>query len=303
MTNEALVSVVVITYNSAAFVTETLDSIARQTYSNIELVVSDDCSRDDTVEVVRQWMEKNRERFAGCVIRAGEENLGIPKNLNAGIRKASGRYIKIIAGDDLLLPDCIRVNVDGCAEKNSRYLFTWLEKFSDGENGRKFWSEAPNPAFFEADAAGQYAMLLRKNWVYGPLFFCEKAFLEEMGMYDERYRMLEDYPMWLKMTKAGHKLHFVHVPTVAYRISESSVSNSAGVRVVNENYFRCYRQFFYDQIFPELLRRGKLLKLLLHWRDFAYRWLILALGNDRGKASVRLAEYFHQRKYLPGRGN
>ena len=303
MTKEALVSVVVITYNSAGFVTETLDSIAAQTYPRIELVVSDDCSRDNTVEVVREWIRENESRFENCVVRAGEENMGIPKTLNAGIRCAGGKYIKIIAGDDLLRPECIRVNVDGCAEKGSRYLFTWLEKFSDGETGRKFWSEAPNSAFFAADAGEQYAMLLRKNWVYGPLFFCEKAFLEEMGMYDERYRMLEDYPMWLKMTRAGHRLHFVNVPTVSYRISESSVSNSAGQRVINENYFRCYRQFFYDQIFPELIRRGKWVKLLLHWRDFFYRRVILALGNDRGKKSVRLAEYLHQRKYLPGRGD
>ena len=146
-------------------------------------------------------------------------------------------------------------------------------------------------------------MLLRKNWVYGPLFFCEKAFLEEMGLYDERFRMLEDYPMWLKMTKAGHRLHFVNVPTVSYRISGSSISNSAGQRVVNEGYFRCYRQFFYACIFPDLIRRGMAVKLLLHWRDFAYRWVILWLGNDRGKKSVRAVEYFHQRKYLSRRGS
>lgn len=302
MTKEALVSVVVITYNSADYVLETLESIAAQTYQPVELVVSDDASTDRTVQTVREWIGRHGSRFENCVVRAGEENMGIPKNLNAGIRCATGKYIKIIAGDDLLLPNCIRDNVDGCIENNTPYLFTWLEKFTDTPGGRKTWQEQPNESFFAASAQEQYSMLMRKNWVYGPLFFCEKAFIEEMGMYDERYRMLEDYPMWLKMTKAGHKLHFKNVPTVAYRISQTSISNSSGQRAVNVNYFRSYREFFYDYIFPVLIRRGMLLKLLLHWRDFAYRRLIIWLGNDRSKKAVRAAEYFHQRKYLPGRG-
>ena len=152
--------------------------------------------------------------------------------------------------------------------------------------------------FFAASAAEQYDMLLRKNHVFGPLFFCEKAFIEEMGLYDERYRMLEDYPMWLKMTSSGHRLHFKNIPTVAYRISETSVSNGSGQRVVNVNYFKCYRTFFYDQIFPSLVRRFQPVKLLMHWRDFVYRWIIIWLGNDRSKRRVRFVEYFHQRKYL-----
>lgn len=295
---EPLVSVLVITYHSADFVKETLDSIAAQTYGPIELVVSDDGSKDDTVAVVRSWIAEHGSRFQNCVVRAGEKNVGIPKNINAGIRLCTGKYIKLIAGDDLLLENCVADNVAGCVEQNVPYLFTWLVKFTDTAEGRKQWQVPANEVFFAASAGEQYTMLLRKNHVYGPLFFCEKAFLEEMGLYDERYRMLEDYPMWLKMTKAGHKLYFKNIPTVAYRISETSVSNGSGARVVNVNYFKCYRTFFYDQIFPELIRRLSLGKLLMHWRDFAYRWILIGLGNDRGKKSVRFVEYFHQRKYL-----
>lgn len=58
-----LVSVSVITYNSAKTVIETLDSIKAQTYQNIELIVSDDCSTDNTVEICRDWLTKNEKRF------------------------------------------------------------------------------------------------------------------------------------------------------------------------------------------------------------------------------------------------
>lgn len=298
MTKEPLVSVLVITYHSADYVAQTLDSIAAQTYAPIELVVSDDGSKDDTVAVVRGWIDAHKDRFQNCVVRAGGENVGIPKNINAGIRLCTGKYIKLIAGDDLLLENCVADNVAGCLERNIPYLFTWLVKFTDTPGGRKQWEVPVDEGFFAASAEEQYTMLLRKNHVYGPLFFCEKAFIEEMGLYDERYRMLEDYPMWLKMTKSGRRLYFQNIPTVAYRVSETSISNGSGQRVVNVNYFKCYRIFFYDQIFPSLIRRLSFGKLLMHWRDFAYRWIIIWLGNDRSRKSVRFVEFFHQRKYL-----
>lgn len=298
MTNEPLVSVVVITYNSGDYITETLDSIYNQTYRRIELVISDDASTDNTVAAAQEWIEAHKDRFEGCFVRASKENQGIPQNINAGIRCTHGKYYKLIAGDDILLENCVQDNVEGCAELGSPYLFTWLVKFTDTEKGRKFWEEQPNLRFFAASAQEQYRMLMRKNYVYGPLFFCEKAFWEQMDMYDETYRMLEDYPMWLKMTSGGHKLCFKNIPTVAYRISQTSVTNGSGQRVVNVNYFKCYRQFFYDKLFPTLVRKGMLVKLLLHWRDFAYKWIMIWLGNDRGKNAVRFVEYFHQRKYL-----
>ena len=257
--NEPLVSVVVIAYNSADYILETLESIAGQTYENIELVVADDASSDETVAITRKWMQEHGDRFHGCILNDAEKNQGIPGNLNAGIRRAGGKYIKTIAADDLLLPNCIADNVKGCEDMQVPYLFTWLVKFTDTPEGRKQWEEAPNLAFYQADPATQHKMLLRKNQIYGPLFFFEKAFWEEMGTYDEHYRMLEDYPMWIRMADKGLKFHFLNVPTVAYRISDTSVSNGSGRRVVNVRYFQCYRKFFYDMVFPELVRRGMFL--------------------------------------------
>ena len=58
-----LVSIIVITYNSSKYVLETLESAKAQTYQNIELIVTDDCSNDNTVEICRKWIEENKERF------------------------------------------------------------------------------------------------------------------------------------------------------------------------------------------------------------------------------------------------
>ena len=73
--NQPLVSVTVITYNSSKTVLETLDSIKAQTYQNLELIVSDDCSTDDTVELCRNWIEQNKERFVRTELLTVEKNL------------------------------------------------------------------------------------------------------------------------------------------------------------------------------------------------------------------------------------
>lgn len=298
---EPLVSVVIITYNSSRYLLETLDSIHAQSYQNIELVISDDHSPDNTVALAEDWIARHGQRFARCYVRAGRENLGITGNVNAGIRCAQGHYVKLLAGDDLLLPDAIAVNVEGCRELGTRYLFTWLRKFSDGEAGRRIWDEEPPMEIFRAEADRQYAMLLGGNRVYGPLFFCERAFLEEMGLYDERYEMLEDYPMWLKLTGRGYKLHFKNVPTVLYRQSPDSVSRGGSGRVVNARYNACYWKFYKECCRPELRKRKMYVQLLLNVRRRFWPWLIIRLGNDRGRPLVRAAEYLYLRKYLPGR--
>jgi alpha-1,3-rhamnosyltransferase len=79
---QPLVSVRVITYNSSKTVIETLDSIYNQTYPNIELIISDDCSKDDTVAICREWVNQHKERFARTEILTVPQNTGVSANIN-----------------------------------------------------------------------------------------------------------------------------------------------------------------------------------------------------------------------------
>ena len=77
-----LVTVAVVSYKAAEYVAETLDSIKSQTYKNIELIVSDDCSTDNTREIVRNWLQKNTGRFHNQRLIETPCNKGIPANCN-----------------------------------------------------------------------------------------------------------------------------------------------------------------------------------------------------------------------------
>jgi len=117
---QPLVSVYVISYNLSRYVVECLDSIFNQTYQNIELVISDDCSSDDTVVVINNWLETHRNRFPRVQFLTADKNAGMVQNRIKAEDACSGDYIKPIDIDDymeihfvekcissfLLNPDC-----------------------------------------------------------------------------------------------------------------------------------------------------------------------------------------------------
>ena len=97
--DQPLVSIVVITYNSSKYVLETLESAKEQSYQNLELIISDDCSFDDTVAICRNWIAKNKERFVRIELLSVDKNTGIPANCNRGVKVAKGEWVKLIAGE------------------------------------------------------------------------------------------------------------------------------------------------------------------------------------------------------------
>ena len=99
-----LVSVRVVSYNSAQTILDTLESIRKQTYQNIELIVSDDCSKDNTVELVYNWLEANKSRFVRTELITVPFNTGTSANVNRSIKACHGEWIKGIAADDILFP-------------------------------------------------------------------------------------------------------------------------------------------------------------------------------------------------------
>ena len=101
-TNNVLVSVVVLTYNSSTTIIETLNSVKEQTYSNIELIITDDASSDTTIDICRQWLDLNGKYFFNFCLITVEFNTGLPANCNRALNASKGEWIKFIAGDDSL---------------------------------------------------------------------------------------------------------------------------------------------------------------------------------------------------------
>ena len=106
--NTMLVSVYVVTYNSAEYVIETLNSVYNQTYNNIELIITDDASTDNTIELCKRWLNNHQDRFSDVQLVTSTINTGISANCNRAVKVAKGYWLKGIAGDDILLPNCVK---------------------------------------------------------------------------------------------------------------------------------------------------------------------------------------------------
>ena len=226
-----LVTILLITYNSDQYVLETLESIKTQNYSNIELIISDDCSKDTTISICEKWLEKNKTVFKNAEIITVVENTGIPKNCNRGLYKASGDWIKIIAGDDTLKKDCISSNVEFIVSNpNAKFIDSKCDVFANFLIDQNFLGSEPRPKRainFEMDNKEQYKKLLKLNFVWTPSMFINKDVLIKLGGFDTEFRLFEDLPVWLKATSNGYKIHFLDKPTVNYRIHDNSVSKKA----------------------------------------------------------------------------
>lgn len=228
--NNPLVSIQVVTYNSAQTIIETLDSIKALTYPNIELIISDDCSKDNTVGVCYEWIEKNKERFVRTVILTVKKNTGVSANCNRAEDASQGEWAKIIAGDDLLMPNCISDCMDYVAEHQDLiYLVGRMEGFGrTQEEVDEYMTRCFDYSFFELSAEEQYHRLVFKgNCVPAPAVFYNIERVRELNITnDERIPMVEDYPKWMNVTKKGIRLHGLDKTIVRYRLSEDSISTT-----------------------------------------------------------------------------
>ena len=237
MNENPLVSVVVITYNSANTVLETLDSIAAQTYKNIELIISDDCSTDDTVNKCNNWLKDHIEKFVRVLIIPGEKNIGVSANFNRGFDHCRAEYMKCIAGDDLLEVECIEEYVRYVlANPESIIVFSKVRIFGTNRDVRTF----VNPFlynFFDLSLNEQLDHLINKsNCIPAPTSFINISKIKALGIRaDERIPMLEDYPMWINMLKAGIQFHFVDKELVRYRVGGNGLSTGSNRYLMNDS--------------------------------------------------------------------
>lgn len=227
---ELLVSICVSTYNSSKTILETLDSIYSQTYSNLQLIVSDDGSKDDTVCIVKEWMSAKKMRFINPQILTVTNNTGTSANSNRAFRAADGVWIKGIAGDDVLFPDAIEKCIRYVADKP---MIKWLfakAVFYKNRISKDCIIEDKSEKFQiyndlnSLDARKQLEKNYLGNYFKCPTHFLRKDLVDSVGGFDEDFGILEDYPMWLRILQYGEKCYYMDEFIMGYRISDTNVS-------------------------------------------------------------------------------
>lgn len=191
------VSFIVPLYNRADLVVETLDSIARQTYKDFEVVIVDDCSKDNSCEIVEDYPDKRIK-----LIR-NEQNLGVARTLNRAIEAASGEYLARMDSDDLCTPDRLERQVQLLDERKEVGIVFSLAK-SFGEGRPIVWRTQTDPEVMRAsfiithDIAHPTAMMRRES-------------LDAFGLRYREDSATEDYDLW---TRAIEHFAIATIPRV-----------------------------------------------------------------------------------------
>ena len=222
MENKPLVSIVVITYNSSEYVLETLESAKAQTYTNIELIVSDDCSTDETVSICKKWFEANKDRFVNTIMVEAEINSGVPANANRGLAECKGEWIKFIAGDDILVSTGIEEFVKKY-EGGGDLVVCDLQRFHvDKETGGEIYGGIyPNEKrrkMLHFDLVTQQKSILTSFFIVTPALLIRHRLFDEIGGYDEEYRYMEDYPFAYKCLYNNHKFDYLPIFLTFFKI-------------------------------------------------------------------------------------
>lgn len=253
-----LVSVIIITYNSSRTVVETLESIKRQTYQDIELIVTDDSSKDNTQDVINDWLKVNDGRFERVVTVYSNNNIGLAGNVNRGYRVAQGKFFKCLAGDDCLIDTAIEKYVDYLVSNGNKFCVSNLEIFSGDAN--IIVPETKVKAYahcFELCKESRKDKIKRLAFEYvllSPGYFYDREVIDKLGGLDERFPMSDEVPFAMKVLKAGYDICALDEKLVLYRYSGESLSQHQGEKLGNKRWFKDNRRIFYLIQLPELLR-------------------------------------------------
>ncbi len=205
MQDQPLVSIIVISYNHSRFIKENLDSIKAQTYSNIELIVGDDASQDNSVEVFEKWLKDND--YTAAFKNYHQVNTGLATMLNECIEKANGKYLKLIAADDFLHPESIEKCVATLEKEGEECGMVFTDTYLINTNGDIL------PDWTDYDLIGSLSknefkdLLLENNQIAALTVLVRKKAMIETGPYDNKF-IVEDYYRWLKINEKYSTSYF-----------------------------------------------------------------------------------------------
>ncbi len=216
-----LVSIIALCHNHEKFVEECLTSILNQTYPNIELIIIDDRSGDDSVPAIKSWID---EHHYSCRFIEHQTNLGLTATLNEALSLIRGDYYHPISCDDVIMPEKTIVQVETFLQSTTRYAVVYSDIITINES-----SEIISDSVFQFRGWTGPAMIpsgyifreLSKECIIpAPSVMIDSTIAKNYG-YDESLE-LEDWDLWLRISK-DHPIKGIPNRLVKYRIHKQSM--------------------------------------------------------------------------------
>lgn len=202
------ISIITITYNSAKTLPRALESVQSQRYGEIEHIIVDGASTDGTTDLIKEYADQHQN-----VLWISEQDKGIYNAINKGIRLAKGDVIGFLHSDDVLKSaDSIEHIANAFEDKDIDLVYGDLQYCKGNKIVRRWKSNAFNPR------------ALKYGWMPPhPTVYCRRKVYDEVGLYDEWFRISSDYDMMLRIFMAGYRS--CYLPEVLVCMATGGASN------------------------------------------------------------------------------
>lgn len=226
-----LVSIIMPSYNCGRFIAEAINSVLAQTYSNWELLIVDDCSKDETKDIVGSYAD-SRIHY-----QCNSHNMGAAQTRNNALKIAKGRYIAFLDSDDLWTPDKLEKQI--CFMEQHHYAFTFADYQIIQEDG------TPLNKVLHMPASMTYHQYLRNTAIGCLTVMIDK---EQTGYFEmPDIKSSHDMALWLLIMKRGFAAHSIPECLASYRIV--TTSNTAKKWKAAKDVWRVYREIEHLNIF------------------------------------------------------
>jgi len=225
MLSNKLVTIGIPVYNGEKFIAQTLESIINQTYKNLEIIVSDNGSSDTTVEIIKEFANRDSR----ISLNQNKENLGYSGNLNKIIELANSKYIAIYHSDDIYEPTIVEEQVRFLDENKELAGCFTLGKMID-ENGKEIknrfnlkYRKSKKNVILDLDYFLD-RMCTKGNILICPTSMIRKSTYTRIGGYNEKIKYIEDLDMWIRILQF-EKLGIIMKNLINYRIHSKQGSS------------------------------------------------------------------------------
>ncbi len=218
---QPLVSIVALSYNHAPYIREALESVFNQSYSNIELIIVDDASTDDSTSVIAQLIQHKEILFI-----KNQTNIGNCRSFNQAFKQSKGKYIIDFALDDIMYPERIQKQVEilEAADENVGVVFTNVDIVD--ASGNKLQQHYPAYHHRAADSdipeGNVFAAVLSRYYINPVSMLFRRTVIEKLNGYDEALAY-EDFDFWIRSSRYFQYSYLPEVLSVK-RIVPSSLS-------------------------------------------------------------------------------
>ena len=219
-----MISVIIPTYNRAGTILRSVESVLNQTEKDLELIVVDDCSTDNTIEILKQIDDKRLS-----VIKL-EKNSGACHARNVGIENAKGDFIAFQDSDDEWKPNKLERQLAVCLRKNAGVVFCGLERFDDPNGKNKPFPDLKKSGFYG------FGALVERSRVSTQTIFAKREIFNDY-LFDVNVRRGQDYD-WTIRASQKYRFYYLNDPLVKQFLTPNSISfNGKKVSLEMADYF------------------------------------------------------------------